>query len=803
MKKLIASLIFVSLAELFACDCPRDYSPVCGSDNRAYANACLAQCNGVSYTPGSCPDDPDRQPTLSGSVDVGGPTFVGNLSKSEESCRCNNTSFDPVCGSNNKTYKNFCFAKCDNVNDYVIGSCSGEEALQNHREFTVEKAHLEPSDVEVSERKDSSSQLGVAGSSKADDKVQKITREKQEIKKPNALMSNIALLGIGVLTPVFVQECYNVPSAWIGGASAALYIANEMGLISKYKEGSKRSLEAFKNLPNAQQKQILSLQKAARETDVAAKAAGTKAKFANLAKTGFMMASATAIAEGVLTAMGVGDFRCNGAKPKPGDVSTNVEANPTPDQLNSCVSYKPETVNTDTMDTTASGLGDDPVRTMGRVVVTAGRGCSASLNNLEEQLHFAHSTRNQADLNSFFHFIEHRRFNSHDINLQSPSLKEYEKIKKLNILSFGGKLKELFDVFIPSAQAFNPAAIASLGLGATAGTELLKYTGGLSKVLGKAVMLPPARAAIFGGFSLLTGTAANDMKKAEEGYKHRADQYRDLASELQEKTKITGFDLGDVDLGGLNLKRQCFQGGRLELEVDPACECLKDKTCKNPQFPDLAKVNGLRDIDVLKNGTRDLQGIAQGVYQGTLTESDPRINSVLGQTEKLESLRSDLLKKMNDQRRKDGFIDYPLEEAERVSANTMGQQIQGAYQKLSPDLQGQIASRLGRSPSDFGGTLSEVKSDLEEENKIIRPKREARLNFQDSKADAVEPVTKSQDDFSLDFAFDDSSSTKNQGDIEAQQISNQDFSEVRNDIKPREGDSIFDTLHKRYQKEFN
>lgn len=41
------------------CICYEIYSPVCGDDGILYGNDCLAECAGVSYTPGFCPEEQD------------------------------------------------------------------------------------------------------------------------------------------------------------------------------------------------------------------------------------------------------------------------------------------------------------------------------------------------------------------------------------------------------------------------------------------------------------------------------------------------------------------------------------------------------------------------------------------------------------------------------------------------------------------------------------------------------------------------------------------------------------------------
>lgn len=90
------------------CSCTKELNIVCGTDGKEYNNACLARCARVGVrAPGSCPERPTPEPEP----------------EPEPECMCTE-QYSPVCGTDNKTYDNSCFARCKSVK-FVPGVCDG------------------------------------------------------------------------------------------------------------------------------------------------------------------------------------------------------------------------------------------------------------------------------------------------------------------------------------------------------------------------------------------------------------------------------------------------------------------------------------------------------------------------------------------------------------------------------------------------------------------------------------------------------------------------------------------------------
>ena len=105
-----------------ACPCHRAFRPVCGANNRDYANECLAECDGQeTWTDGNCSTMAnDVFATEEDSTEIEEAEDEPN-----EMCPCHR-AYRPVCGANGRDYANECLAECDGQADFTVGACAQE-----------------------------------------------------------------------------------------------------------------------------------------------------------------------------------------------------------------------------------------------------------------------------------------------------------------------------------------------------------------------------------------------------------------------------------------------------------------------------------------------------------------------------------------------------------------------------------------------------------------------------------------------------------------------------------------------------
>ncbi|MBT7608649.1 MAG: hypothetical protein HN576_02765 [Bacteriovoracaceae bacterium] len=522
-------------------------------------------------------------------------------------------------------------------------------------------------------------------------------RQENEIKNPSLVSGHIftaiQMIVIGLMAPNIIKLCPKKASTYVYGAGALYYVAMELLNMGKFVEGSDQEMVIYQN--NELDAQMEALGAAANETDKAADAAHKKADLSRNAAIVFAVAAAAAIIESIkssATLLGAAfDEKCTGSW-----------------------TYKKQKEQFNIFHNEEFLTYDENIN-----------------NHLFDKKLFSETQCKQS--NQLFY----AKSDTHDFykNLEKQQLNQLSKLEK-------NTFEQVLNFIMPSSEAADAGVLSGLVGGAAAAIIVVTVAG---EALSTTLMAGfkehgLVRAVWYHAFSRIGFLASTLVRGAAEDLDERAEQYRSLASKLNQQ--ITG---GIQMSGGIQTINQgnaassftevdtapeittCFTGDKGQLKRDQNCLCKKANNCKKTEVPTL-NFQGFGGNGIMNQPLSMFNDSANSLFSGDLSGAQASGAAMGNSVGKLGKLRRKVNDKFNSQRQASGQNPVNFDQAEKKFQGVFNTAVKKGLNALSPSQAQALASiapakSSGKSKKKGGVATKKMKG-----QKVASAKKKSKKN---------------------------------------------------------------------------
>ncbi len=507
--------------------------------------------------------------------------------------------------------------------------------------------------------------------------------------KSKLLLGNVALFAATMAAPILIMKCKEAISVWIYGASAALYLANEVGLFTRFKNASDAEMAAYLGRGD-EDKQIDSLESAAEQTDKAKKAAERRAMIAKIAAAGFAAATAMALVENYTDWVKAG--QCGGQA-----ASGTYLERPVKEEIFTIAEINFNTI---------------PDKTNNFDFMMA----------MEEQIAFLNGSAQSVSLDEY----NQRKEQSADSLESLPSIKTaLMKLTQLSLTFLSSKAIAGDDKKSGGINWAGSGMKALTGmLGAGAGVIAASSTKIAESPM---VKNPLTRAALFGGMSAFAIGSAKESSDAASKLGERSSEYRRLATTLRQQVDsnttttnsstrtLVSSTTSDADgkSASSNDSEVCFTGkSTTTMNLDESCACTGNNTCKQANVPDVSAMPEFAGQSILSDSLKSLKSAGDSLYSGRLEGASTAADALGKNAARISKLRDSLVDKINkDNLAAGGKGNYDLEKLEGKFQDQLLKNVNDSFKQLSPAQQASLASFAPALGSDSETKEKEGKAD--------------------------------------------------------------------------------------------